>query len=176
MKLQIRKNRAPRLAAMTLIEMLVAVGIGLMIMAAVGALLLFTVRSYVALGNYNDLDQASRQALDRMSREIRQVRNVNHYSTNILWMNDWTLIYWWNPGDRKLYRYLNGQPTVLLEQCDYLRFGMSQRNPSNNFSFYPTTGTTTAKLLDVSWTCSREISGQKVNTESVQTAKIVIRN
>jgi hypothetical protein len=176
MKLQIRKNQAPRLAAMTLMEMLIAVAIGLMIMAGVGSLLLFTVRSYVALGNYNDLDQASRQALDTMSREIRQVRNVNWCSTNLLYMNDWTLIYWWNPADRNLYRYLNGRPTILLEQCDYLRFGMSQRNPSNNFSFYPTTGTATAKLLDVSWTCSREIIGQKVNTESVQTAKIVIRN
>ena len=32
------------------------------------------------------------------------------------------------------------------------------------------------KLVSVSWRCSRTILGQKVNTESVQTAKIVIRN
>ncbi|MGC3957238.1 MAG: hypothetical protein QM813_04500 [Verrucomicrobiota bacterium] len=167
---------------MTLLEMLVAVGIGMMVMAAVGALMFYTVRSYVALGNYNDLDQASRFALDAMSRDIRQVRNVNYCSTNLLYVNDWTLCYWWNPNpnDRRLYRYeLSGsawKSTILLEQCDYLRFGMSQRNPSNNFSFYPTTGTTTAKLLDVSWTCSREIFNKRANTESVQTAKIVIRN
>ena len=34
----------------------------------------------------------------------------------------------------------------------------------------------TAKLIDVSWKCSRKIMGEKLNTESVQTAKIVIRN
>jgi hypothetical protein len=33
-----------------------------------------------------------------------------------------------------------------------------------------------AKLVDVSWLCSRKILGRKVNTESVQTAKIVMRN
>jgi hypothetical protein len=31
-------------------------------------------------------------------------------------------------------------------------------------------------MIDVSWKCSREILGAKINTESVQTAKIVIRN
>jgi hypothetical protein len=30
--------------------------------------------------------------------------------------------------------------------------------------------------VDVSWKCSRQILGEKVNTESVQTAKIVMRN
>jgi hypothetical protein len=30
-------------------------------------------------------------------------------------------------------------------------------------------------LIEVSWICSRQIFGKKVNTESVQTAKIVIR-
>ena len=32
------------------------------------------------------------------------------------------------------------------------------------------------KLVDLNWRCSRQILQQKVNTESVQTAKIVIRN
>ncbi|MEJ2010407.1 MAG: hypothetical protein P8Z30_20015, partial [Acidobacteriota bacterium] len=72
---------------------------------------------------------------------------------------------------------------VLLTNCEYLAFGISQRNPSNEFCFYPATNTTTSKLdpslcklVDVSWKCSREIFGKKVNTESVQTAKIVMRN
>jgi hypothetical protein len=32
------------------------------------------------------------------------------------------------------------------------------------------------KLISVSWRCSRTILGAKVNTESVQTAQICIRN
>jgi len=68
--------------------------------------------------------------------------------------------------------------TVLLTQCDFLNFDISQRNPSNNFTFYPcpATNVSIAKLIDVSWRCSRQILGAKINTESVQTAKIVIRN
>ncbi len=165
---------------MTLVEMMIAVAIGTVVMAAIGALTVFTTRSFIALGNYNDLDQASRNALDTMSRDIRQTTNVSQFATNYVYFNNWTLLYWWHPTQKKLYRYkwaaTGWQIRELLDQCDYLRFGMSQQNPSNNFNFYPTTSPTTAKLIDVSWTCSRQILKQKVNTESVQTAKIVIRN
>ena len=37
------------------------------------------------------------------------------------------------------------------------------------------TTATGAKLIKLNWTCSRTILGQAVNTESVQTAKIVMR-
>jgi Tfp pilus assembly protein PilW len=181
MKLQFRRNRAAKSVAMTLIELLIATGIGLMVMTAVATLMVFTLRSFVALSNYNDLDQASRNALDSMSRDIRQATNVSGLFTSAsyiaLRLNNNALQYIWVPN--KLWRYKDGQAqpwTVVLEQCDYLRFGISQRNPSNNFSFYPAAGQTTAKLVDVSWTCSRQIMQQKVNTESVQTAKIVLRN
>ncbi|HLP76194.1 MAG TPA: hypothetical protein VK327_04685, partial [Candidatus Paceibacterota bacterium] len=75
-----------------------------------------------------------------------------------------------------LSRVKNGQTTVLLRQCDYLCFGIFQRNPSNDFNFYPASSWTSAKLVNVSWRCSRQIFQKKVNTESVQTARIVIRN
>lgn len=173
-------NKQTSRAGMTLVEMMIAVAIGTVVMAAIGALTVFTTRSFIALGNYNDLDQASRNALDTMSRDIRQTTNVSQFATNYVYFNNWTLLYWWHPTQKKLYRYkwaaTGWQIRELLDQCDYLRFGMSQQNPSNNFNFYPTTSPTTAKLIDVSWTCSRQILKQKVNTESVQTAKIVIRN
>jgi hypothetical protein len=35
--------------------------------------------------------------------------------------------------------------------------------------------TDAAKLVQVTWVCSRSILGKKVNTESVQSAKVVIR-
>jgi type II secretory pathway pseudopilin PulG len=174
------ENTRRQLSGMTLVEMLVAVGIGMVVMAAIGTLMVFTTRSFIALGNYNDLDQASRNALDTMSRDIRQTRKLDLYATNYLYFDNYTLLYWWHPTNKKLYRYKWGasgwQIKELLEQCDYLRFGMSQQNPSNNFNFYPTTTPSTAKLIDVSWTCSRQILQKKVNTESVQTAKIVMRN
>ena len=164
---------------MTLVEVLVAMGVGSVVLVAVGSLMFYTIRSFVALGNYNDLDQASRNALDVLSRDIRQTKSLKSYSPTHLTFNDkdgTNLEFVWDANTRRLSRIKGSEKQVLLSECDYLRFGISQRNPSNNFNFYPATGAGTAKLVDVSWTCSRQILQQKVNTESVQTAKIVIRN
>jgi Tfp pilus assembly protein PilW len=155
----------------------------MMVMACIGSLLLFTVRSFIALGNYNDLDQSSRTALDTMSRDIRQTRALMSFDTKELVFIDQdsnTLKYAWDPTARTL-KKTTIKPTgteikVLLTQCDYLQFGTSQRSPALNFTFVPNNTLAEAKLVDVSWTCSRQIMSQKVNTESVQTAKIVMRN
>jgi hypothetical protein len=166
-------------AAMSITEMMVAVLIGSIVIAAVYNLTLFTAKSFAALGNYGDLDNASRNALDTLSRDLRQSRKLSSFTTNQLVLVDCNtnnLTYAWDPSSRQVTRTdINGS-MVLLQQCDYLNFDISQRNPSNNFTFYPTSNPALAKLVDVSWRCSRTIFGSKVNTESVQTAKIVIRN
>ena len=133
------------------------------------------------MGNYSDLDRASRNALDNMSREIRATSQLTAFTTTKLTFKDpdgTTLSFEYNPGNGTLTRKRGGTNTTLLKECDFLEFHISQRNPSNNFTFYAVTGTNyaTAKLVDVNWRCSRKILGNKVNTESVQTAKIVLRN
>ena len=173
-------------AGFTLMEMMVAVLVGSIVIAAVIMLLIFTVKSFVAIGNYDNLDRRSRVALDQLSRDIRQATALTDYRTNQLTFQDangGTLIYRWNPSTEEVTRETDVSRTVVLTGCDFLLFGIYQRNPSNNFGFYPATNTLTGKfepgmckLIDVSWRCSRRIYGQKVNTESVQTAKIVIRN
>jgi len=163
----------------TLVELMVACGIAVLVFAAIGFTTVFTARSFLAIGNYADLDNASRNALDIMSRDIRQTRGLTAYQTNQLTFQDFdgaALTYTWDPAVGTLSRQKGTETRVLLNQCDYLNFGVSQRNPSNDFNFYPATNLSTVKLIDVSWNCSRQILQQKVNTESVQTAKLVIRN
>jgi Tfp pilus assembly protein FimT len=163
----------------TLTELMVATGLAVLVFAAVAIGSVFSARSFLAMGNYEELDSASRNALDIMTREIRQTKGLTAYATNQLSFQDYdgtTLTYSWNAGSGMLTRQKGTATTVLLKQCNYLLFGKSQRNPSNDFNFYPTTNITKVKLIDVSWVCSRQIMQQKVNTESVQTAKIVIRN
>jgi type II secretory pathway component PulJ len=175
----IRFSDSARSRGMTFVELLVATAIATMLFAGIATITLQIVRSFEALGNYHDLDNSSRHALDVLSRDIRQVKALTAYETNRLAFQDHddaALVYEWSPVQRTLVRQKNGETTVLLEQCDYLRFGISQRSPSNNFNFYPVATPGTAKLVDVSWRCSRQILGKKLNTESVQTAKIVIRN
>lgn len=176
-----RTPHSNRRSGFSLVELLIAAGLGSMLLTAIAFLTVYSTRSFVALGNYADLDQLSRNALDIMSRDIRQTALLTAYQTNMLTFSNAdgsTLIFKYDPSTSQVTRSLNGTNSVLLTQCDYLNFDISQRNPSNNFTFYPVSATnaTLAKLIDVSWRCSRQILGAKINTESVQTAKIVIRN
>jgi hypothetical protein len=168
-----------RTAAFTLLELLVGTGIAGIVFAILALCTFFTARSFIAMGNYTDLDKASRNALDIMSRDIRQTKAVLSVQTNQIQFRDFDgglLTYTWDKAAGTLVRNKDGWMATLLKDCDYLSFAVSQRNPSNDFSFYPATSNAPAKLIDVSWNCSRKILQQKVNTESVQTAKIVIRN
>jgi prepilin-type N-terminal cleavage/methylation domain-containing protein len=181
MNLRLSSSRIKSCEAFSLVEMLFAVMISGVALAAAGVITIFMTRSYVAMGNYADLDVASRNALDLLSRDVRQARALTAFNSKSITLraNDNSLLtYTYNPSTSKLTRQSATATTVILEQCDFLAFHVYQRNPSNNWSWYPMQSNllSTAKLLDVSWKCSRQILGEKVNTESVQTAKIVIRN
>jgi hypothetical protein len=183
----------PGCRAMTIVEVMVAVGIGSVILAAVSLLWVFGARSFVALGNYSDLDARSRFALDRMSREIRQATQVLSYQNTgtTRWLqitnsNQATITrYVWDATDRTLTCERTGKdPEVFLTECDQWLFSFYQRMPrkdQTNTFFVATNSAgvidpSICKLIDMTWVCSRTILGKKANTESVQTAQIVLRN
>ena len=68
---------------------------------------------------------------------------------------------------------------MLLTECTFLQFGTFQRNttPSLDNAFVPvaTSQPNLCKVVQLTWICSRKILGKSVNTESVQSAKVVIR-
>ena len=93
--------------------------------------------------------------------------------------------YTWNGTDRTLICAKTGQPAeTYLTECERWDFALYQRTPQSNQTnvFFPATnrfGTpdpSLCKLIDMSWKCTRSILGQKANTESVQTAQVVLRN
>ena len=169
-----------RRAGVTLIEMAIGIGIGSIVLMILGSLSSFTARSLAGLANYSDLDQASRSALDTMSQQIRQTRRVIEGTTNRLVFEDsdgGTLQFSYDAGSRTLRRIKNGVGSkALLSNCDNLTFSMYQRNPvAGSYDVYPTASPATCKLIQLRWTCSRDLLKSKFNTESVQSAKIVIR-
>src|SRR5207249_9766410 len=124
--------------AWTLVEMMVGTGIGSLILIAAAQITMFTARSFVAMGNYDDLDRASRNALDVMSREIRGAKSVGYFATNQLVLTnvDGTVFsYTWDPGTGNVTRLWGSEGRVLLSGCDYFNFGIFQRNPTNQFWF-----------------------------------------
>jgi Tfp pilus assembly protein PilW len=172
------KNRR-RNTGFTLVEMMVALVIGMVVLAAIAIISLYTSRSFAALNNYLDLDQRNQQALDHMSREIRQVHRLTAFNATGLTFEDYDgepLQYTYDAGARALVRSKGGQANTLLTGCDQLLFSIYQRTPiSNKFEPYPTTDVATVKLVELRWNCSRQILGAKANTENMQSAIIAIR-
>jgi hypothetical protein len=172
---------------------MVAVALGSLLLAGTGSLWMFGSRSFAALSNYADLDNKSRSALDLMSREIRQATQVtafqNSGTTKLLTvanaMTGTSTTYTWNAAQRMLICQKPGQPDqVYLTGCDRWDFQLFQRAPQKggNYVFFPATNTagvydlSTSKLINMTWKCSRTVLGNLVNTESVQTAQVVLRN
>ncbi len=160
--------------------MAVACLAGFALVGVVLAMFFFANRSFASLTNYLDLDQKTQVALDKMSRDIRQVHKLTSFSSTNLTFEDYdssNLQYAYDPSTRKLSRSRGGSTETLLTGCDSLQFSIFQRNPSlNTFEPVTTTNSTEAKVIELTWNCSRAILGSKANNESMQSAKIVIRN
>ncbi|MEO7300642.1 MAG: prepilin-type N-terminal cleavage/methylation domain-containing protein [Verrucomicrobiota bacterium] len=178
-----------REAGLTLMELMVAMTVGMIILAIIGSVSLWSSKSFAAMANYTDLDNASRNALDRLTREIRQVRGLISYSETgtqkelALLDDDGQPIYFrYNPGSQTLSRTKSGASEILLRECTALNFSLYQRNNvSNTFNQYSvasgTNAALTCKVIQVNWVCSRRLlPTELINSESVQTAKIVIRH
>ncbi len=193
--LEFPTSAAPRRRkAFSLVEVMVATTLVFLTLSSVASLMLYGARSSLALVNYTDLDSKSRYALDVVSRELRQASAVTDFQTNgtITWLTVTnsrqgalvTLTY--NSNLRTLVMSKTGQaPFTALTECEQWNFNLYQRTPwisATNAIFYPATNYTGAidlglcKLVSLSWKCSRSIMEQKVNTESVQAAQIVLRS
>jgi prepilin-type N-terminal cleavage/methylation domain-containing protein len=172
-------------AGFTLVEMMVAMAAGMIILGAVTLTTITLSHSLAAISNYYQLDAASRNTLDIMSRDVRNASDVTSFSPTNFAMTGansqgipYTFAYDWDGSNLwRTFTITNATYTYLmLSNCNYIDFSNFTRVPYSNFTFYAVSGTNDTKLISVSWKCSRSILGAKLNTESVQTAKIVIRN
>jgi hypothetical protein len=137
--------------------------------------------------NYCLLDQYNRQAMDQLTREIRQSKKVLSYSTNsitIQAVNDDgstpTVTYSFSPSTRKMVRTSSdGTSKILLNNCSLLSFQLFTRCPSNGvFGSFPVAvnnWSNTVKVLQLTWKTSMSLPSGVINSENVQTARIVIR-
>src|SRR2546425_1489795 len=115
---------------MTLVEIMVAVGISSIALSTVAAFAFYSARSFAAIGNYVELDNTSRKAVDLMTKEIRQTAGLSDYQTNALTFADYDgkpLQYIYDPAEQKLTRVKDAISTVLLTGCDSLEFYIYQR-------------------------------------------------
>jgi hypothetical protein len=175
-------------SAFTLIEMLMSVGLGAVLVTAVTILFINGSWSFAAMGNYQDLDAKSTTTLDTYSKEIRNASAVVSYNSSTLILTNATA------GTRTTIAYNSTARTLVMTKvwaspsstevktnltgCDSWTFSLFNRVPkfsSTNIAF-SVTNAAACKLINMTWKCSRTIRGSKLNTETVQTAQVVLRN
>jgi len=163
----------------TLVETLMSIGIAGVLMAVLASLIMFSGRSFLAMFNYADLSDRNRLTMDTMTRDLRECNRVTAFTASRLDIEDSdgsTITYNYSQNAGTLTRAQNGVTRTLMTGCNTLAFNLGTRNPiGGSFAVVTTTNVNAAKVVNLSWHCSRTILGAKANTESVQTARIVIR-
>src|SRR5260221_8001007 len=104
---------------MTLVEMLIAVGLSVIVMASLMTMVVFVSTSFKSISNYSVLDEKSRNALDVMGRDIRSAAQVVAYATNyvVLTNSDTSgFSYVWSPSATTLTRnFTNASPRTVSQ-------------------------------------------------------------
>ena len=166
-------------SGIALAEALVGMCVVVLILLALFAFSMFSTRAFATMYNYVDLDDDNRIAMDTLTRDVRQAQRVIDCTSSRLILEDpngWALGYIYDPVARTLTRTNVGSQKIILKECDRLLFKIGQRNTvAGGYDVYAAATPETAKVVNVSWLCSRTLFGRKENTESVQTARIVIR-
>jgi type II secretory pathway pseudopilin PulG len=176
-------------AAWTLVEMMVGLAVFAIAGLALVMIFMFSVRSYAAMANYAVLDQYNRQAMDVVTYELRQAQKIADYQSNAtsrslsITNGDGLLVtYTFDATLQQVRRQASdGTSKVLLTNCNLLDFGLYMRPPTNGtFDVYTIQSGSnwqqTVKVVQLSWKTSMMISPiAKVNSEDIQTARIVIR-
>jgi len=174
-----KRRRSQLRRGWTLVETMVAMFGGSIVLGSILATGNMVNSSLAAIVNYNELSKYSRNTLDVMTRDLRNTAVVTAIGDTYVTVSNSitgdTINYAWDGSDRFTRTY-NGESKVMLRGCDTLVFHGYQRNPTNGLQFLPASTPSQVKLISVSWRCSRQILGAKLNTESVQTAQICIRN
>lgn len=167
---------------MTLVEVMIAMSVFTIAGGAVMTAYVFGLRSFQALSNYSQLDEQNREAMDKLSREIRQANSVftfnnssNNSSLTIVDSNMKNVTYSFNASTKQMLRTREGVQEVILKDCSLIHFQLGMRPPNTNYGYYPTTSPNLAKMVDLTWKTSRALPGGVKNTENIQTARIIIR-
>jgi Tfp pilus assembly protein PilW len=166
----------PSHAAMTLIEMLVATGVGSLVLLVLGSLTLYSARNFRSMLDYSDLNRTSRMALDKISREIRQSRGLKSASESALVFQMDTngatnVSILFDKTNKTLRMVSRSETNNLSTNCNCTAFTWSLFNGNSD----PVTNWNSCKMVQLNFTFSRNSQRTITNTESVQSMKIVIR-
>ena len=182
------KSHSRFVSAWTLVEMIVATAVFSIAGLALATIFTFSIRSFAALTNYAMLDKQNRVAMDKVTSEIRAAKQVVDYSSNAtsrsLTISNGSgqlVTYTFSGSTKKMIRSVSGGDSqILLTNCDLLNFSLFMRPPTNSASFdaYPPATNLwnkTVKVVQLTWKSSATLPNAQVDSENVQTARVIIR-
>src|SRR5690349_7508656 len=113
-------NRRKQRAGYTLVELLVGLALGMLVLAALGSVYLFSLTSFATMANYADLNAKNRMASDIISRDIRSASSVASVTATLLVLRfpKTDVSYTYDPDLATLTRTQFGQPRILLKNVD----------------------------------------------------------
>ncbi|MFO1514205.1 MAG: prepilin-type N-terminal cleavage/methylation domain-containing protein [Verrucomicrobiota bacterium] len=178
---------------LSLIEMMVTLAVGAIVLVILGLLSVYGLRSFLVMGNCAALDDKNRLAADQITRDLRQATRVLSFETDadhkaLRLTNSLQGIateYLWSADTRRLTCEKTDQPQVTcLTDCDSWEALFFQNLPlaSATQPFLPATNAlgdldlNRARIVSLSWKCSRPVAGSRVKTESTQSLQVVLRN
>lgn len=164
---------------MTLPEIVIALALSALLLVTLSALYLYCTRTFISMENLIDLDNASRLAVDRLSREIRQSDRLVSFSTNelVFERNGEPVRFTYHRETRALVQHKGGTTEVLLRDCDSMRCEIFQRTPwSGAYGFFPTATPVDCKVVRLTWTTSRQVGGLLHSQADLRSAQVVLRN
>ena len=156
-----------------LAELMVAGGIGVLLVATMTVTYVFYLKSFANLENYMTLNSESQIALNRMTKEIRQADSLVSYSVNKLTfaVDGKNVSYAYDPAQQTLARVSGSDNNVLLFGCTYWTNNIYDRN----MNVLATSAATNCKVVQLTWICAASVLGRTNTTEDVQSSKVVIR-
>jgi hypothetical protein len=159
---------------------MVATSVGILVLASAVVLWAYASRTCASLLGYVDLSSSSKNALARISQQIRNARSLQSCNATQLVLLDPDGLKAEIAYDHKaksVVRVKNTVRTTLLTDCTNFEFVVYQRTPFSNTFLLQTNAwnTNTAKVVEMRWICHRRVTGDKGSVESQVAAKVVMR-
>lgn len=171
-----------RQSGFTLVEILITVSIILVGLAMVFSTAIFAGRAFAGMGNYIQFNRQSREAMNKMSRDIRQsaaLTSATGTSLGFTNVDGSVLQYEYDPESQTL-SYTNGSTReggTLLKKCVSCTFSLLPGTPIPGSCMLVTNTTSIdlCRIIEVNWAC-RMTNVLSINTETMETSRIVLRN
>lgn len=161
-------------------EMIVTLGVMVIVGAAFSAFLYSSSQTLMSMYTYAGIDSANQNAINLMTREIRLARRVisiNSGNLTIENTNGVAVTYAYSGSQRTLVRNAGTSSSTLLRDCDAVSFTLCKGEQPVAFEdFVLATNPAEAKVIDFTWSCSRRINSGAKASDSLASAKIVMRN